>query len=89
MSDITKPRRAQPEGAPRRQRPERQRPAGAQQADMTREQFIQRAADAAGKRFDQIDRDGKGVVTRQQVRAWVREQQRTARRATDAGAAEE
>jgi hypothetical protein len=37
---------------------------------MTREQFVQRAADMAGRRFDEIDTSHAGVITRDQLRAW-------------------
>ncbi len=37
---------------------------------ITRDQFIQRASLAAAHRFDAIDVNHIGVITREQVRAW-------------------
>ena len=37
---------------------------------ITRDQFVQRAAEMAGRRFDEIDTAHAGVVTREQVRAF-------------------
>jgi hypothetical protein len=38
---------------------------------ITRDQFIQRAAQAAARRFDMIDTTHSGVITRQQLTAWT------------------
>ena len=40
------------------------------QRGITRDQYVQRAADLAGRRFDQIDTAHAGVVTRDQIRAF-------------------
>ena len=37
---------------------------------ITRDQFIQRAADMAGRRFDAIDTGHTGTITRAQLRAF-------------------
>ena len=37
---------------------------------ITRDQFIQRATQVAAQRFDAIDANHTGVVTRAQLRAW-------------------
>jgi hypothetical protein len=37
---------------------------------MTREQFVQRGAEMAGRRFDEIDTGHTGTITRDQIRAW-------------------
>ncbi len=37
---------------------------------ITRAQFVQRAAEAAGRRFDAMDTTHAGVLTRAQMRAW-------------------
>jgi hypothetical protein len=37
---------------------------------ITRAQFVQQAADIAGRRFDEIDTAHSGVLTRSQIRAW-------------------
>lgn len=37
---------------------------------MTRAQYVQRASDAAGRRFDAIDTAHTGSLTREQIRAW-------------------
>ena len=37
---------------------------------ITREQFVQRASEIAGRRFDAIDTAHSGVVTRDQIRAF-------------------
>ncbi len=37
---------------------------------ITRDQFIQRASDAAARRFDAIDVNHTGSITRDQMRAW-------------------
>ena len=42
---------------------------------ITRDQFVQRAATMAGQRFDAIDVNHTGSITRAQLRAW-RESQR-------------
>ncbi len=38
---------------------------------MTREQFVARAADRAGRMFDEIDVNHTGSITRAQVREWI------------------
>jgi hypothetical protein len=38
---------------------------------VTREEFVQRRADAAGRLFDQIDTNHLGYITRAQLRAWM------------------
>ena len=40
------------------------------QHGITRDQYVQRAADMAGRRFDQIDTAHAGVITRDQIRAF-------------------
>ena len=40
------------------------------QRPITRDQFVQRAAEMAGRRFDEIDTSHAGVITRDQIRAW-------------------
>ena len=37
---------------------------------ITRDEFVQRAAEMAGRRFDEIDTTHAGVITRDQLRAW-------------------
>jgi hypothetical protein len=37
---------------------------------ITREEFVQRAAQMAGRRFDMIDTAHTGTVTMAQLRAW-------------------
>ena len=37
---------------------------------ITRDEFVQRAAEMAGRRFDEIDTSHAGVITRDQLRAW-------------------
>ena len=39
-------------------------------ATITREQFVQHAAEAAGRRFEAIDVNRTGTITRAQLRAW-------------------
>ncbi len=46
-----------------------QAPAGAGRA-ITRDQFVQRAAEMAGRRFDQIDTNHTGTITRSQLHAF-------------------
>ncbi len=58
---IASPLAANAQPAPGTERPER---------TITRAQYIQRAADMAGRRFDAIDTTHSGVVTRDQIRAW-------------------
>jgi len=38
---------------------------------ITREEFIQRRAEAAGRLFDQIDTNHVGYITRAQIRAYI------------------
>jgi hypothetical protein len=38
---------------------------------ITREQFVQRRAEAAGRQFDEIDVNHLGYITRAQLRAWM------------------
>ena len=48
-------------------------PTGAPPPDrgvITRDQFIQRAVQMAGQRFDAIDTNHTGSITRAQLRAW-------------------
>ncbi len=45
-------------------------PGGFGAGGITRDQFVQRAAEAAGRRFDAIDTSHAGVITRAQIRAW-------------------
>ena len=44
--------------------------AGGVRGTITRSQFIQRAQDIAARRFDAIDVNHSGVLTRDQIRAW-------------------
>jgi hypothetical protein len=37
---------------------------------ITRDEFVQRRAEAAGRLFDKIDTNHEGYVTRAQLRAW-------------------
>ena len=37
---------------------------------ITRDAYVRRAADAAGKRFDAMDVNHKGVLTRAEIKAW-------------------
>jgi len=37
---------------------------------LTRDAFVQRATEAAGKRFDQIDTNHDGVLSQEERRAW-------------------
>ena len=46
---------------------------------ITRDAYVKRAADAAGKRFDAIDVEHKGVLTRAQIRAWHQAHHRAAK----------
>jgi hypothetical protein len=38
---------------------------------ITREEFVQRRTEAAGRLFDKIDTNHLGYITRAQLRAWV------------------
>jgi len=40
---------------------------------ITRDEYVQHAAEAAGKRFDMIDTAHTGTLTREQLRSWVME----------------
>lgn len=40
---------------------------------ITREQYVQHAAEAAGRRFDMIDSNHAGVLTREQLRTWAQQ----------------
>jgi len=43
---------------------------------LTRDAFVQRATEAAGKRFDQIDTNHDGVLSQEEQRAWRSNHQR-------------
>ena len=45
-------------------------PAPTGNGGITRDQYIQRARDRAGARFDQMDADHDGVLDRAEIRAW-------------------
>ena len=45
-------------------------PAPTGNGSITRDQYIQRARDRAGARFDQMDADHDGVLDRAEIRAW-------------------
>jgi hypothetical protein len=47
-------------------------PAGAPSGAISRDQFIELRAQAAGRLFDEIDTDHKGYITREQMRAYIR-----------------
>ncbi len=46
-------------------------PARGPDTPITRAQFIQRAADQAARRFDEIDVNHTGTITRAQMRSWA------------------
>ena len=45
-------------------------PHAAEGDSITRAQYVQRAAEAAGRRFDRMDTAHAGTLTREQIRAW-------------------
>ena len=47
-----------------------QQPPAPQERVITRDQYVQRAADMAGRRFDEIDASHTGAISRDQLRAW-------------------
>jgi hypothetical protein len=47
-------------------------PPGAPPGAITRDQFVDQRAQAAGRLFDEIDRAHKGYITRAQLRSYIR-----------------
>ena len=45
---------------------------------ISRDQFVQRRAEAAGRLFDQIDVNHTGYITKAQLRAWMAQHRRGA-----------
>jgi hypothetical protein len=45
-------------------------PAPRRGGDITRDQYVERAKDNAGRRFDRMDADHDGVLTEAERRAW-------------------